>query len=59
MSYSALFDSFEQGRKRPFINGVSASEAVLIYKAADRVLKYGRPLINNGAVLFFRSISRP
>ena len=33
----------EQGGKRPFNYGVYVLDAILIYKAADRVLKYGRP----------------
>ena len=44
---------FYQGRKLLIIIAVYASEA------ADRVLKYGRPLINDGAILFCMSILRP
>ena len=52
-SYYGLWQPlFHQGRKRPFINGMYVLEAVLIYNTADRVVKYGRPLVNDGAILF-------
>ena len=53
LSSAVVTQRIKQGTKRPFINGVYALEAILIYKAADRVLKYGRQLINDGAILFF------